>query len=153
MCIRDRDDTVHGYIFTRAYHKYVTFSNLSNGNLDLCAVPHQNRSLRSQLHQALQGVGGLAFGMGLQHLAHSNQRQDHGCGLKIELMHIGHDSVHIRIHLCHRHGEQSIGAVTEGCAGAQGHQRIHIGRAVNQALKATDEKLLVDDQDVYKRQK
>ena len=45
------------------------------------------------------------------------------------------------------HGEEGVGAVDKGRRGAQGHQRIHIGRTVPEALIAGDEKLLVDDHD------
>ena len=91
--------------------------------------------------------------MGLQHLAHGNQSQYHGCGLKIKLMHIGHNAVHVHIDLCYGHGEQGVGAVPEGRAGAQGHQSIHVRCAVKQALEAVDEELLVDDHDDDRQQK
>ena len=48
----------------------------------------------------------------------------------------------MRVH----HAEEHEDAPGKGHAGTHGHQRIHIGRAVDEPLPAGDEELLVDDQ-------
>ena len=59
-------------------------------------------------------------------------------------MHPAHDRLSVPTDLGVRHGEEGTGAVQEGGGGAKGHQRVHIGGAVIEALKAIDEKLLID---------
>ena len=140
-----QDHAVHWDVLAGADHKNVALLDLINGNLRLDAVPNHSGGLGSQLHQTLEGVSGSALGPGLQHLAHSDEGQDHGCRLKVELavhnMHLGHPRLH-RGHL-----EQGVAAPHEGGGGAQGHQGIHVGGAVPQAFKAGDKKLLVDHHD------
>ena len=62
-------------------------------------------------------------------------------------MHITHDPCHVPAHLGAGHGKQGVYAVDQGCSRSQGYQRIHVGRPVDQALEAADEKLLVDYHD------
>ena len=50
------------------------------------------------------------------------------------------------------HGEEGVGAPDKAGRGAQRHQRIHVGGAVDQALEAADEELLVDDHDDARQQ-
>ncbi len=58
-----------------------------------------------------------------------------------------HDQFIIAVYLGAGHGEEGVGAPHEACHGAEGHQRVHIGRAVDEALETADEELLVDDHD------
>ena len=56
-----------------------------------------------------------------------------------------HDESVVAIHLRAGHGEEGVGAPEETGRGAQRHQCIHVGGAVEEALEAVDEELLVDD--------
>ena len=140
-------DAVHGDVLTGADDEDVAFLHLLNGDDHFRAVPQQGGSLRSQLHQALEGVRGLALGAGFQHLAHGDEGQDHGGGFKVELHHIVHDEFVIAIDLSTGHGKEGVSAPHKAGHGAQGHQRVHVGRAVEEALEAVEEELLVDDHD------
>ena len=86
--------------------------------LSFAVISSDSGSLWGQLHQALQGVCGLAFGTGFQHFAHGDQGQDHGCGFKIEFhaynaMTAAPESPS---DLGFGHGEECVGAAHEGCA-------------------------------------
>ena len=63
-----------------------------------------------------------------------------------------HDQPGIAVQLRGRHGKQRIGAVAEGSGGTEGHKRIHIRRAVQQAAEAAEEEALVDDHDDDRQQ-
>ena len=138
-------DAVHGHVLARAHHEDVTLLHLLDGHRYFRAVPQQGGGLGGQLHQALEGIGGLALGAGFQHLAHRDEGQDHRRRLKVELHHIVHDQLAVAVHLGAGHGKQRVGAPHKACHGAQRHQRVHVGRAVDEALEAVDEELLVDD--------
>ena len=69
-----------------------------------------------KLHQALERVGGLALGAGLQHLAHRDEGQNHGSGLKVELHHIMHDQLAVAVHLRAGHGEQGVEINCSACS-------------------------------------
>ena len=58
-----------------------------------------------------------------------------------------HDEFVIAIDLSTGHGKEGVSAPHKAGHGAQGHQRVHVGSAVEQALEAADEELLVDDHD------
>ena len=145
-------DAVHGDVLAGADHKNVAFAYFCDGHADLFAVPKQSSRLGGELHQTFQGVRGLALGAGFQHLAHSDEGQDHGGRLEVELHHIVHDHLVIAVKLGVRHGEQGVGAPDEAGRGTQRHQRIHVGRAVDEAFEAVDEELLVDDHDDARQQ-
>ena len=138
---------VHRNAFPRPDDKYIVLLHLLHRHGHFCAVPNQAGRFGGQFHQPLERVRGFALGAGFQRLAHGDQRQDHGGGLKIEVHHIVHDRVHIAPHLRARHGKKSVGAVHKGRRRAQRHQRIHVGRTAPQALKPADKELLVDDHD------
>ena len=59
-------------------------------------------------------------------------------------MHIAHDCVRVPFYLGVRHHEQGVGAPGEGGTGPEGYKGVHIGRTVEQTLKATDKEFLVD---------
>ena len=145
-------DAVHGDVLARAHHKDVPLLHLLDGHGHFGTVPQQGGGLGGKLHQALERVGGLALGAGLQHLAHRDEGQDHGSGLKVELHHIMHDQLTVAVHLRAGHGEQGVGAPHKACHGTHGHQRVHVGRTVEEALEAVDEELLVDDHDDARQQ-
>ena len=125
--------------------KMSPFSTSSTPTVTSCAVAHDGGGLGRELHEALEGVRGLALAAGLEHLAYGDEGQYHGRGLEVEL------SVH-DVHLVHRvavgrHLKERVGAPDEGGAGAEGDQGVHVRRPVREALEAGDEELLVDDHD------
>ena len=136
---------VHRDVLAGTHHKDIPHAHLGNGHGLLAVAAQHIGSLWRQAHQPLERIGGFSLGTGFQHLAHGNQSQDHGGRLEIKVHHIGHDRVHIAAHLGARHGKKRIGAVAKGRRRAQRHQRIHIGRAVPQALKTADKEALVND--------
>ena len=142
-----QNDPVHRDALPGPDSKNVTLFQFFNRDLPLLPIFHDGGGFGGQVHQAADGIGGLALAAGLQHLAHGDQGQDHGGRFKVEVHHIAHDGLHISPHLSPGHGKERIGAVDKGRAGAQSHQTVHIGGAVHQALEAADEKLLVDDHD------
>ena len=151
-CLIDRarsleDDTVHRDVLARTHNKNISCPHVIDPDLLLLPVPDDCRSPGRKLHQALQRVRRASLGPGLQHLAHCDQSQYHRSGFEIELHHILRDRSHISIGLRACHREQHHRAVDKGRAGAHGDQRIHVGRAVQQALKPAHEKLLVDHHD------
>ena len=131
-----QNNAVHRDALAGTHYKDIVLLHLLDGNGHFLPTPDQRGGLGGQIHQTLQRVCGLAFGASLQHLAHGNQSQDHGGGLKIELVHIGHDPGHIPAELGIGHGEQCVDAPYKGRHGAKGYQGIHIGRAVPQSLEA-----------------
>ena len=64
-----------------------------------------------------------------------------------------HDEGVVAIHLRTGHGEEGVGAPEEAGRGTKRHQRIHVGGAVEEALEAVDEELLVDDHHDARQQK
>ena len=62
-------------------------------------------------------------------------------------MHVAHGSVRIALYLGIGHGKQCVGTVSKCRHGTEGHQGIHVRRAVPQTPEATDEKFLIDDHD------
>ena len=65
--------------------------NVANDNLvkrdgELRAVFDDNRSLRAQVHEFFNRVGGLAFADGFEVFAEHHERDNHRSGLKIEML-------------------------------------------------------------------
>ncbi len=148
----DCTDTFQHYAIHRdspagADDEDVALLHLLNRDDHFRAVPHQRGGFGGQLHQALESVRGFTLGVRLKHLADGDECEDHGGRLKIELHHIVHDEFVIAIDLSTGHGEEGVSAPHEACHGAEGHQRVHVGCAVDEALEAVEEELLVDDHD------
>ena len=143
---------VHWDALPRLHHEQVSGLHLLHRDGDLLPRPQQHRRLGGQAHQALQGIGGLALGPGLQQLAHGDQGEDHGGGLEIKLVHQLHHPVHIAVELGIGHEKQGGHAPHKGGGGAQSYQGVHVGGPAPQALIAADEKPLVDDQDDARQQ-
>ena len=142
-----QNDAVHRDALSGTHDEDVAFAHLRDGHRDLLPVPEQPRRLGRKPHQAFQGVRCFSLGARFKHLAHGDQRQNHGRGLKIEFVHVGHDALHVSLRLRLRHCEQRIDAPDKGCHGAEGDQRVHIGRAPPEAPEAADKKRLIDDHD------
>ena len=140
-----QDYAVHGNALSGTNDEYITPRNVRNAYTHFDAVPDYGGGLGCQIHQSLEGIGGLAFGASLQHLAYGDQRQNHSRRFKIELVQIVHRQLGIPLHLGVRHSEQRVRAVSEGGGGAQRHQRIHIRGSVEQAAEAAYEEFLIDD--------
>ena len=121
--------------------------DLRGGDLHLFAVADDGRRLRREGHEALERVGGLALGPCFEQFADGDERQDHGGGFKIEFVHIRHSRLAAAVQLRVRHGKQRVHAPPERGRRAERDERIHIRRAAQQALRAADEKFLVDDHD------
>ena len=138
---------VHRDVLAGADDEDVALLHVGDGDGHFRAVPYQRGGLGGQLHQALEGVGGLALGACFQHLAHRDEGQYHGGRLEVELHHIVHDQCIIAVELGVGHCKEGVGAPHIACHGAEGHQRIHVGGTVDEAFEAADEKLLVDDHD------
>ena len=138
---------VHRDVFAGPDHKLIPPADLLDGHRDLFALPQEGGGLGGQLHQALEGAGGLALAAGFQHLAHRDEGEDHGRRLKVQLHHIIHHPGGIAVDLGVGHLKDRVGAPDKGGGGPQGHQGVHVGGAVQQALETADEKLLVDDHD------
>ena len=138
-------DAVYRDVLARADDEDVALFDLVHADGDLLAAAHDGGGLGCELHEALEGVRGLALAAGLEHLAYGDEGKYHGRGLEVEL------SVH-DVHLVHRvavssHLKERVGAPDEGGAGAEGDEGVHVRRAVREAPEAGDEELLVDDHD------
>ena len=144
--------TVHRDTLARPHDEDIVLCHLLDRDRDLLPVTDNRCGLWRKLHQALERIRRLALRPGLEHLADRDERQDHGRGLKIEVHHVIHDRVHVAAHLRAGHRKQRIGTVRERRCRAEGDQRVHVRRAVPQALEAADEEFLVDDHDDDRQQ-
>ena len=143
---------VHWDALARPHNKYIVPLHLFDRHGDLLPVADNGGRLRRELHQAFQCIRRLALRSRFEHFTDRDERQNHRRGLKIEVHHVVHDGVHVAAHLRAGHREQCVGAVHECRRRAKGDQRVHIRRAVPQALEAADEKFLVDDHDDDRQQ-
>ena len=134
------NDAVNGYTVARAHGEHIAELHLLDRNFDLLAVAHEARGLGCDGHQRLERVGRLALGASLQKLADSDEREYHGGRLEVQLIHPLHTAAEAEL-------IERIDAVNESRAGAEGNERVHIRRAVNESLEAADEESLVDDHD------
>ena len=133
------DDAVHGDLAPLTHHHDITLTDVLRGNGNLRAVPLHHGTVRRQRQQGGDGVGGLALAALLQIFAHGHQRADHARRLKVQLRHTGH--------LPRRQTSHFDETVYQSRAGAQRHQRVHIGAAAEQLGKAHGEIASVQDQD------
>ena len=112
------------------HQHHVAHLQLAGG--DLPAGVRQDGGVRGQLHQGGDGALGLLHVPALQELAQRHQGQHHGGGLIIEVVDIagivGDQEGH----------HQAVG---KGAAGADGHQGVHVGVAVEQGLEAPVEEV------------
>ena len=90
---------VHRDALPWAHQELVSYHHVLHRDLDLLAVPQDGGLFGGQVHEAADGVGGLALAVGFQGLAHGDEGQDHGGALEIVLVHIGHGR--FRPALCH----------------------------------------------------
>ena len=144
--------TVDRDALPRPHEKHVAQAHLLDRHGQLRAAALHGRGLGRELQEAAQRVGRLALGARLERLADGNEREDHGGGLKVKIMHIAHDGLRIAAHLRARHGKERIRAVDKRRRRAERHERVHVRHAVPERLVAADEKLLVDDHDDHRQQ-
>ena len=90
---------VHRDALPRAHQELVAYHHILHRDLDLLAVPQDGGLFGGQIHEAADGVGGLALAVGFQGLAHGDEGQDHGGAFEVVLVHIGHRR--FRPALCH----------------------------------------------------
>ncbi len=136
--------TVHRDILARAHHKDIAALQLRDGNFMLFPLLPENGSLGGQLHQPLQGIGGLALGAGLQQLAHGDEGENHGGRFKIELLHVGLCKGSLPTHDGIAHKEQGHHTPGKGGKGTQCHKGIHIGGTMEEPTGAADKEPLVN---------
>ena len=147
-----QNDAVDRDALARADEEHIAPAHLLDGHDGLDPAALDGGRLRREGHEAFERIGGLALASGLEHFADGDEREDHGGGLEIKLVHVGHDGLAVARLLGVGHGKERVGAPDKAGARAEGDKRVHIRRAVQQALKAGDEKLLIDDHDDRREQ-
>ena len=136
---------VHGDALPGSDHKAVALFHLGGGDGHLHAIPQDGGRVGGQTHETLQGVGGLALRPRLQELAHGDEGQDHGGGLKVQPVETVERPRHVPRRQIGGHKEQNGRTVHEGCPRPQGHQGVHVGGEVKHTLHAVHKESLVDD--------
>ena len=99
------DNAVNRDALARAHSKNIVLLELLYRYLALGIALDDRGGLGRELHEPAQGVGRLALGARLKHLADGDERQDHGGGLKVEVHHAAHDGFLIPAHLSAGHSE------------------------------------------------
>ena len=127
---------VHRDRFTGLDNQRFPLLYLFHGDLLFYAVPLHSGRLGRKVHQLGDGIRGLALGAGLQSFAQRDKGQDHPSGFKVQIHHKAVYRFHIAVTETNADLENGIDAVDNSRAGADGDQRIHIGRTVEQGLKA-----------------
>ena len=118
------DDTpVDRHLFTGT-HEYAV-AGFQRGDVYLAHSVGRNfhGGLRLQTHQAFQGCRGVVFGTLFHELAGEHEGDDHARGIVVDL---GGDALAFPVLGKEGHGQ----AEQEGHAGAQGHERVHVCRAL-----------------------
>ena len=90
---------IHWDALPGTHQELVAYHHVLHWNLHLPSLPQDGGLLGGQIHEAADGVGGLALAVGFQGLAHGDKGQDHGGALKVVFIHIGHGR--FRPALCH----------------------------------------------------
>ena len=137
-------NAVHGNALAGANDEAIARAHLLNRYDRFLPASNHRRRARRELHQPLQRVGRAALRASLEHFANGNQRQDHCGGFEIEIHHIIHDGFRVAAHLRAGHLEQRVSAVNERGGCTEGYERIHVRRAMKQALETAYEEFLVD---------
>ena len=148
-CHAFRNDAVHRNAFAGAYRKDIADGNFFDRNRHFLIVSDQHRSLRCQLHQTFQRIGGPTFGHRLQHLSDRDQRQDHCGAFKVEFIMIQRHEIHIGGAACDhdRHPVEYRGTPEKGHTRSECDQGIHIRTAVHQGRKPARKEFLIDHHD------
>ena len=114
----------------------VAHPDLLHGDLHLCAVPEDVGGLGGQIHQAVDGLGGLALGALLQKLAQGDEGKDHASGLKVQVHVVARHQLHIAVAQAIANLVDGKDAVNHRCRRAHGDEGVHIGGPMPQGFKA-----------------
>ena len=128
-------------------HQQVPRLDFLHGNLHLLAVPEDTGGLGGQVHQAGDGLGGLALGAGFQKFTQGNESQDHTGGLKIQVHVIFFDFGPVPVAQPEPNLEDGENAVDHRRRGPHGNKRIHIGCALEEGFEAHFKIFVVDIED------
>ena len=135
---------VHRDAFPGTHQEDVPHPHLFHRNGQFPFLPQNAGGGRGQLHQAFQSTGGLALGVGFQHLAHRDKCQDHGSGFKIQIVAELHDLFLVAGGDAAPDHEDGKHAVDQRRPGAHGHQGVHARGKAAHAFPAADEESPVD---------
>ena len=129
-----QDHAVHGNGLAGPDHHPLPHPDFLHGDLQFHSVPQDRGRLGGQIHQAGNGLGGLALGPGLQEFTQRDEGQDHPGRLEVQVhVVLGHPR-HIAVAQAPAHLVDGKDTVDDGGGGAHGNERIHIGRAMQQRL-------------------
>ena len=130
------DHAVHRDGLAGADHDAVAHPDLLHGDLHLLPIPQDGGGLGGQIHQTGDGLAGLALGAGLQELAQGDEGEDHAGGLKIQVHVVLRCQLQISVSQPVAHLIDGEHAVYHGGGGAHSDEGVHVGRPVEQGLKA-----------------
>ena len=148
------DHAVHRNRLARLHDENIARLYLIDAGLDLPAVPLDDSRLRRHLHQILQRIRRAPLGKRFQRLADRDESGDHRRRFKIELIVIQRHQIRVRRPVgCHPcHSEQDIQRPSEGDAGPQGDQRVHVGSEMEERPESGDKEIAVDEYDDERKQ-
>ena len=141
------DDAVHRDGLPRPDGDFVAHPDLLHRDLHLRAVPQHVGGLGGQVHQAGDGLAGLALGAGLQEFAQGDQGQYHTGRLEIEVHMVLLHPFHIAVAQAIADLEDGEHAVDDGGDGPDSDEGIHVGRAVEEGLEAVFKVFVVEVHD------
>ena len=130
----------HG--LTAAHDNKIANLYLLNRQLHGLTATDDLGSLRTQVHQCRNGFAGLALGTRFKELAERYQRQNHACGLKIQVV---HKAVGCLRRGCERDLNQRVNAVHERRTRADGDECVHSRGTMQQRFEAVDIIFAIDN--------
>ena len=144
---------VHRDRLAGANHDAVAYPNLLHGDLNLLAISQDGGGLGGQIHQTGDSLAGLALGAGLQEFAQGDEGEDHAGGLKIQIHVVLGYQLQISVPQSVAHLIDGEHAIYYGSGGAHSDERVHVGRPVEQSLKADFIIFVVEIHDRQREQK
>ena len=114
----------------------VAHPDLLHGDLYFRAVPENMGGFRGQIHQAVDGLGGLALGALLQKLAQGDEGEDHAGGLKVQIHVVARYQLHVAVAQAVANLVDGEDTVNHCRRRAYGDERVHIGSPVPQGFEA-----------------
>ena len=130
------DSSVNGNAPAGADNHRVSHLNLLHWNVLNRISPADRCGFGTQIHQSPDGIAGFSLGPGFQVFSQGDQSENHGGGLKIEVLAVLCDDIPFPMPHGPGHTEQSGHAVNQGGQASHGNQRIHVGAAVPQGLQS-----------------
>ena len=131
-----QDGAVHGNPAPGPHQDCVAHLDLGGGDFDLLSVSQNGGRLRRQVHKLANGVSGFSFGPGLQKFAQGDEGEDHGGGLKVEVLPVMLHQVPDAMARGPGHAEEGRHAIDQGSAGANSNEGIHIGTPAPKGLES-----------------